>query len=197
MTIGQNYIVDKKLVGIPLVDGTSRSETWYQFRIPVSQYDRKIGQIPDFKSIRFIRMFATDFQDSVVMRFGQLQLTRNIWRKFQYRLDTTGMFTSASDNPFNVGEVNIEENDKRTPLPYRTPANIERVQTQSNNGINLLQNEQSMSLRFCDLTTGDARGVFQTFANRDLRQFKKLQMYIHLEEAVNPPNTFQSKDLIW
>ena len=85
----------------------------------------------------------------------------------------------------NVGAVNIEENDKRTPLPYRTPAEIERVQTLSNEGVNLLQNEQALSLQFCKLTQEDSRAVFQTFANRDLRKFKKLQMYIHAEKAVN------------
>ena len=117
MEIGQNFIVDKKSVPINLVNGLTRNETWYQFRIPISEYNRKIGQIPDFKSIRFMRMFMTDFEDSVVMRFGLLQLTRNIWRKFQYRVDGTGTYTQASGSSFNVGAVNIEENDKRTPLP--------------------------------------------------------------------------------
>ena len=45
--------------------------------------------------------------------------------------------------------------------------------------LNLLQNEQSMSLVFCNLAQKDAKGVFQTFANRTLRQFRKLNMYIH------------------
>ena len=30
-----------------------------------------------------------------------------------------------------------------------------------------------------------AKGVFQTFANRDLRQFRKLQMYIHAEKKAD------------
>lgn len=196
MSIGNNFIVDKKVVDIPLLDGTTRPETWYQFRIPISNYDRKIGNIPDFKSIRFIRMFATDFEDSVVMRFGQLQLARNIWRKFQYKIDSTGMFTAASGTTFDVGAVNIEENDRRNPLPYRTPRAIQRIQTQSNNGVNLLLNEQAMTLNFCGLTTNDAKGVFQTFANRDMRQFRKLQMYFHLEESVKVLNTFEDKDLV-
>ena len=72
MTIGQNYIVDKKVVTVKLVDGTSRNETWYQLRIPINSYNKKIGNIPDFKSIRFIRMFLTGFDDSVVVRFGNL-----------------------------------------------------------------------------------------------------------------------------
>lgn len=185
MTIGNNYIVDKKPVTVNLVDGTQRTEIWYQFRIPLSEYKSKVGNIPDFKSIRFIRMFLTGFQDSVVMRFGELQFTRNVWRKFQYKIDSTGLYSQITPGgtEFNQGAVNIEENDKRDPLPYRTPTEVERVQTTSNNGVNLLLNEQSMSLQFCNLAKGDARGVFQTFANRDLRQFRKLSMYIHAEES--------------
>ncbi len=195
MLIGNNFIVDKKEVPINLVNGTTRSETWYQFRIPIGNYERKIGNIPDFKSIRFMRMFLTGFEDSVVMRFGLLQLTRNIWRKFQYKLDSTGLYSPPSTTPFNVEAVNIEENDKRTPLPYRTPREIQRVQTLSNNGVNLLQNEQAMSLVFCNLKKDDGKAVFQTFANRDIRQFKKLSMYIHAEQAQNPANTIRDKDL--
>ncbi len=196
MTIGTNFIVDKKPVTVSLPNGTSRTETWYQFRIPISAYNSKVGNIPDFKSIRFIRMFLTDFSDSVTMRFGTLQLTRNIWRRFTFQIDSTGLYKQIS-NPnttFNVGAVNIEENDKRSPLPYRTPKLIERVQTQSNNGVNLLQNEQSMTLQVCNLDKADARGVVQTFANRDLRQFRKLSMYVHAEDSKKTEN-LKDRDL--
>ncbi|RNI37373.1 cell surface protein SprA [Hanamia caeni] len=193
MTVGQNYIIDKKVVGVKLVDGTSRNETWYQLRIPIDGYDKKVGNIPDFKSIRFMRMFLTGFQDSVTVRFGTLSLVRNTWRKFQYKLDSSGNYSPTSDNDFNVGAVNIEENDKRTPLPYRTPTEIERVQTLSNNGVNLLQNEQSLTLQFCDLAKNDGKAVFQTFVNKDLRQFKKLQMFIHAER--NPATSLNNDDL--
>ena len=197
MKIGTNFIIDKKPVSVNLVDGTQRTETWYQFRIPINEYDRKVGSIPDFKSIRFIRMFMTGFTDSVVVRFGELQLTRNVWRKFQYKIDSTGLYTQILPGPtsFNQGAVNIEENDKRVPLPYRTPTEVVRVQTLSNNGVNLLQNEQSMSLQLCNLVKGDARGVFQTFANRDLRQFGKLSMYIHAEEAQKTYRSLKNGDL--
>ena len=195
MQIGQNYIVDRKDVVVSLADGTTRTETWYQLRIPVSQYDGKVGNIPDFKSIRFIRMYMTDFEDSAVVRFGELQLSRNIWRKFKYKVDSTGLFTSASNSTFNVGAVNIEENDTRDPLPYRTPADIDRQQTLSNNGVNLLQNEQAMTLQYCNLNQLDAKAVFQTFGNRDLRQYKKLSMYIHSEKAKTFTNPVNDGDL--
>ena len=196
MQIGVNYIVDKKVVGVKLVNGTTRSETWYQFRIPIASYNKKIGNIPDFKSIRFMRMFLTNFTDSVVMRFGKLELTRNLWRTFKNKIDSTGIYSPIiSSTDFNVGAVNIEENDKRSPLPYRTPKDIQRQQVQSNNGVNLLQNEQSMSLRFCGMGKNDARGVFQTFANRDIRQYGNLSMYIHAENNVKSPSNIKDRDL--
>jgi cell surface protein SprA len=197
MQIGVNYIVDKKTVNVTgLPDGTSRLETWYQFRIPIGAYTNKIGNIPDFKSIRFMRMFLTGFEEEVVMRFGKLELTRNMWRKFPNKIDSSGIYspinTSAS---LNINGVNIEENDKRTPLAYRTPREIKRQQILSNNGVNLLQNEQSMSLQFCGLGKGDARGVQQTFANRDIRQYGKLSMYIHAENNVKTANGIKDRDL--
>ena len=195
MQIGQNFIVDKKIVPISLPNGTTRNETWYQFRIPIASYDKKIGQIPDFKSIRFIRMFMTDFADTAVLRFAKLDLERNIWRRYKFKIDSSGMFTPATPTTFNVGAVNIEENDSRVPLPYRTPKDIQRQQTQSNNGVNLLQNEQAMTLQFCDLKKGDAKGVFQTFVNRDIRQFKKLSMYVHSEQARTSLTNLKDKDL--
>lgn len=195
MQIGQNYIVDKKDVSVTLPNGQTRTETWYQFRIPISDYDKKVGNIPDFKSIRFIRMFMTGFTDSAVVRFGELQLSRNIWRKYKFKVDTTGLSTPAINTTFNVGAVNIEENDTRVPLPYRTPSDIERQQTLSNNGVSLLQNEQAMTLQYCDLQYQDAKGVFQTFANRDLRQYKKLSMYVHNEPSVRLAQPFKEKDL--
>ncbi|MGN6533872.1 MAG: cell surface protein SprA [Ginsengibacter sp.] len=193
MQIGTNYIVDKKVIGVKLVDGTTRNETWYQLRIPIDSYNKKVGNIPDFKSIRFMRMFLTGFDDSVTVRFGALSLVRNSWRKFQYKLDTTGNYKQASDTDFNVGAVNIEENDKRQPLPYRTPRDIVRVQTLSNNGVNLLENEQSLTLQFSDLVKNDGKAVFQTYANRDLRQFRKLQLYIHAEQKEG--TTLNNNDL--
>ncbi|MES2429645.1 MAG: cell surface protein SprA [Bacteroidota bacterium] len=196
MVVGDNFIVDKKEVTVKPADGSTRQEIWYQFRIPINAYNDRIGNIPDFKSIRFIRMFLTDFEDSVTLRFGQLQLTRNIWRQFKYKIDTTGNYSPITSSvDFSVGGVNIEENDKRTPLPYRTPKDIQRQQIQSNNGVNLLQNEQSMTLKFCGLGQDDARGVFQTFANRDLRQYRNLSMYLHLENNIKTPLAIQDRDM--
>ncbi|HTL07731.1 MAG TPA: cell surface protein SprA, partial [Chitinophagaceae bacterium] len=180
-TVGQNFITDKRSFTPNIPNG--KPENWYLFRVPIDEYEKKVGNIPDFKSIRFIRMFMTGFEDSVVCRFAQFELVRNQWRNFTFKIDTTGAYTNVpvnSGTEFNVLAVNIEENSKRTPVPYVTPPGIERQQLLSNNNVNLFQNEQSMSLQICNLQKTDARGVFKTF-NLDLRQYGTLSMFIHAE----------------
>jgi cell surface protein SprA len=178
------YITDSKVVNVTYANGTSGSETWYLFRVPVKSYTRKIGQIPDFKSIRFVRMYLTDFEDSTVLRFAKLDLVRNQWRGFTYNLDTTGSYTpvNTSTTYFNTLAVNLEENSSRTPVNYVIPPGIERVQVLSNNGVNLLQNEQSLSMQIQNLADGDARAVFKT-VNLDLRQYGTLSMFTHAESV--------------
>jgi cell surface protein SprA len=74
--VGQNYISDKVTSNVKLPNGTTQAVTWYQFRIPINDYQSKVGNIQDFKAIRFMRMFMTNFADTSVLRFATLQLVR-------------------------------------------------------------------------------------------------------------------------
>ncbi len=185
MAPGTNYITDVRTPTITLANGQTRTERWYLFRIPVEQFQQKVGNIPDFKSIRFIRMFVTGFEDSIVMRFGKLELIRNQWRRFRNRLDTTGNYTPLPIPDYasmNVLSVNVEENDQRQPIVYRIPPGIERQQQLSNNNVPLFMNEQSLSMQICGLPMFESRGVFKTM-NLDMRQYGKLDMFIHAESV--------------
>lgn len=196
MLPGANFITDKRVVPVSLADGSSRNETWYLFRIPVSQYQVKVGNIPDFKSIRFIRMFVTGFDDSVIMRFGKLELIRNQWRKFKYEIDTSGNYLNLpGTDPVTVNTlaVNLEENDTRQPIPYVIPPGIERQQQYSNNNVQLFLNEQALSVQLCNLPSKESRGVFKTM-NLDMRQYAKLKMFIHAE-ASNDPDAILDDEL--
>jgi cell surface protein SprA len=182
-----NYITDVRNVSVTTADGQPLNEKWFLFRIPVDQYQLKVGNIPDFKSIRFIRMFVTGFDDSVVMRFGKLELIRNQWRKYRYKIDSTGMYTNLpmpDPTTVNTLAVNIEENDQRQPIPYRIPPGIDRQQQLSNNNVPLFLNEQAISVQVCGLSKEEGRGVFKTM-NLDMRQYKRLQMFIHAESVLN------------
>ncbi|HKH62309.1 MAG TPA: cell surface protein SprA [Flavitalea sp.] len=186
LQIGRNFITDSQHVR----PKNGPPENWYLFRIPVTGYEKKVGNIPDFKSIRFIRMFMTGFQDSVVLRFAKLELVRNQWRRFNYELDTTGQYKpipANSPTTFNQLAVNIEENNSRFPVPYKTPPDVVRQQQLSNNNVNLFLNEQSLSLRICELDQKDVRGVFKTL-NLDLRQYGSMLLYTHIESAGTTDN---------
>jgi cell surface protein SprA len=178
------YITDVRDANVTLANNTRRDEKWFLFRIPIRSYQAKVGNIPDFKSIRFIRMFMTNFIDTAVLRFAKLELVRNQWRKFDYEVDTTGNYTRIPVNdPITVNTlaVNIEENDQRLPIPYVQPPGIERQTQLSNNNVQLLQNEQALSLQLCNLPQYQSRGVFKTM-NYDLRQYGRLSMFIHAEK---------------
>ncbi|HMG66079.1 MAG TPA: cell surface protein SprA, partial [Chitinophagaceae bacterium] len=194
-------ITDERNATVNLPDGTTRTEKWFLFRIPVSAYQDKVGNIPDFKSIRFIRMFLTNFDDTVVCRFGKLELVRNQWRKFNFNLDTTGNYINLPTNDpvaTNVLAVNIEENDSREPIPYRIPPGIERQQELSNNNVQLLLNEQALSFKVCglskDVLNNKARGVFKTMT-LDLRQYGRMSMFIHVEDSYSPGTHFNDGDV--
>jgi cell surface protein SprA len=179
------YITDKRTVTVNSADGVTRTENWFLFRVPIRGFSRRVGNIPDFKSIRFARLFLTGFEDSVVMRFATLNLVRNQWRQFTYQLDTTGTYTpivNSAGTTFNTLAVNLEENSARQPVNYIMPPNVERMQLLSNNGVNIQQNEQAMSLQVANLYTGESRAVFKTFT-WDIRQFGQLSMYIHAESV--------------
>ncbi len=196
------FITDERQVDVHLPDGSTRLEKWFLFRIPVNSYQNKIGNIPDFKSVRFIRMFLTNFDDTVVCRFGKLELIRNQWRKFNFNIDSTGNYTNLPANDpvsTNVLAVNLEENDSRDPIPYRIPPGIERQQELSNNNVQLLLNEQSLSFKVCglsrDILNNKTRGVFKTM-NLDLRQYGRLSMFVHLEDSYSPGNNFKDGDVL-
>lgn len=185
MQIGTNFIADRRNVTVTLLNGQARTEVWYQFRIPVSSYEATVGS-PDFKSIQFMRMYMTNFQDSSVLRFAELQLIRDQWRAFAYKVDSSGQYDTIPPNStttFNITAVNIEQNDQRTPIPYVIPPGVTRQQVLSSNNVTLLQNEQSMSLQIYNLQSGDSRAVFKT-TNLDLRQYRRMQMFIHAEAKV-------------
>lgn len=65
MNVGQNFIVDKRENTTTTRDGNHLTTKWYLFRIPVEQYEKREGNISDFSSIRFMRMFMTGFENQL------------------------------------------------------------------------------------------------------------------------------------
>jgi cell surface protein SprA len=181
--VGENYIVDKVTNDSLVVDGRKvPSAAWYQFRIPIDEYERAVGGIHDFKTIRFMRMFLTNCPDSLILRFARLELVRGEWRQYKqsFQPATPGTATpESSQATFEVASVNIEENEGKSPVPYRVPPGFDRAVDQTTREMQLL-NEQAMVLRVKELSNGDARAVYKN-VSYDMRRYKSLEMEIHAE----------------
>ncbi|HCC85349.1 MAG TPA: cell surface protein SprA, partial [Porphyromonadaceae bacterium] len=80
MQTGFNHIADKREVSVSLRNGRQEKVTWYLFRIPISDYQSKIGNMEGFHNIRFMRMLLTGFKQPQVFRFATLGLVRSEWR---------------------------------------------------------------------------------------------------------------------
>lgn len=180
--IGRNYVTDTLTTSARFINGDYAEEKWYQLKVPIREFERKVGEINDFKSIRFIRMFMRGFEEPTILRFASLQLVRADWRKYLNNLEAGGEHrpVDPTDNTqFVVSTVNIEKNGQRRPIIYVVPPGIQReLDFSSPNAIQ--QNEQSISLLTCNLKDGDARGVFKN-TNADLRQYGRLRMFVHAE----------------
>ncbi|MBW7912596.1 MAG: cell surface protein SprA [Taibaiella sp.] len=184
MQVGTNYIINKLETDVKLPNGSTAKETWYQFKIPILEYSNVVGGISDFRSIRFMRMFLSGFQDSVVMRFARLELGRNNWRRYLFSLQDPGENIPENDNTeFSVLSVSLEENSNREPIPYVIPPGVNRQQANVSSGQSIQLNEQALSLQVCNLKDGDARAVFRE-VNVDMRQFNGMRMFVHAESRV-------------
>ena len=186
-----NKLVDRKSISnITLPNGSpSGIINWYQYRIPLSEFTNAVGGVSDFRSIRFARLYLKEFTESTVLRFGTLDLVRSDWRRYQQSLDDdSNQSTELETTDFSVGIIGIQENDGS----YVSPPGVVREQLNNNNTI-VRQNEQSLVVDVCELEGEDARGVFKN-VNVDMRQYKKLKMFIHAEDG--EANGFNQGDLV-
>ena len=178
---GVGYVVDEKTTTVTLDNGSTQETKWYQFRVPVRS-GTPINGISDFNSIRFIRMFLTNFKMPIVIRFGELDLVRGDWRRYVRTLDPNTNadreLTQEELNAFEVGVVSIEQNEGS----YTQPPGIERERLQGSTTVQL-QNEQSVTLKVNQLKPNEIRAIYKNISI-DLRRFKQLKMFMHLQQDI-------------
>ena len=192
--VGKGYLADVLETVSKSVDTPNpKPIKWYQFKIPVKDYQGTFpqGSISDFRSIRFMRMYMKGWEEQVTLRFARLELVRSEWRRYEQSL--AGVQEVEVDDPsatqFNLTAVNLEENGVREPIPYDIPPNINQEIDPSNLNQRRL-NEQSLALEVCGLEDGDAKAAYRNI-NFDMRMYDRLKMFVHaevgnLDEVLNP-----------
>lgn len=191
LQVGMNFITDKQVASVRTRNGETQMATWYQFTIPLASYDKKVGTIQDFSTIRFMRMFMTGFKETTHLRFASLELVRGEWRNYKYNLNMRGNMPSHGN--ISINKVNIESNASREPVNYVLPPGVSRIIDSGQSQITQL-NEQSMQLSINDLDAGDARGVYRN-TDLDLRTYKRLQMFVHNEATIGNSTNLRNGDV--
>lgn len=198
MEVGKNYIISKTISRS--ADG--KPSTWYQFRIPLR--DTAAGNVKivgnaSLKSVRFMRMYLTEFKQPIVLRMGQFQLVASQWRPQQeaFKDNKPRLVTEPPvDEGFSVSTVNIEENSSRTAISskYSVPPGFQRDIDNTSN-ITRLVNEQSLRLCVDNLKGGYMRVATKDFSTSinssglNCLNFESLKMFLHAESANNPRAT--------
>ena len=189
MQVGNHpFITDvRENIKVNTPNGDEFTTRWIQFKIPIQKtyyentsfepYFEAINEINDLRSIRFMRMLLSGFEDQVVFRFGTLDLVRGDWRRYNKALNEDILVNT--NTTVDISTVNILENENRIPINYVLPPEIQREQINNNNTI-IRQNEQSLAFRICDLKPMDSRGIYKG-VDLDMRQYSKLRMFLHAE----------------
>jgi cell surface protein SprA len=190
MDVGKNFIVDKIT---NLVNGDQ--VTWYLFRIPIRQFDEKVGNLEGFKSIRYARMYLTGFVQPVVLRLAKFRTVGNRWRRYTGNLQESSFGEPIEpdlDN-FSVSVVGVEENGAGNEIkpPYIEPLKRDRDNTSTQQR---RLNEQAVQLCVKDLSDGDARSIFKN-VSMDFFNYGRIKMFLSAYNT-NPTNVINDDELV-
>ena len=149
-SIGANFIVDA-FNGTAQFSGVTKTVKWYQFKIPISQFEKAVGGIESFNSIRFMRVFMKGFNRPILLRMARFELVRSDWRRYQFDLKQPGEYLAvdANSSTFDVSAVSLLENANKIPVYYVMPPEISQQQNVQTTNL-VLQNEQALQIRVCD-----------------------------------------------
>ena len=95
MQVGNHpFVTDvRENIKVNAPNGDEFEARWIQFKVPIQKdyyentsfnpYFKSVNAINDLRSIRFMRMVLSGFEEKVVFRFGTLDLVRGDWRQVQ------------------------------------------------------------------------------------------------------------------
>ena len=164
-----SFIVDR-------VPGDRQQDRWYQVRIPLNDFVRRVGSIENFQNISYIRVWLSGYREPFTLRFATFELVGSQWRN----ADDVNNLQNGSAS-FNISSVNIEENSRRNPIPYRQPEGAIRAVNRSRQR-QTIANEQSIVLNVDNLGSQEIRMIKRVYpGGLNLVNYSNLRMYVHGE----------------
>ncbi len=180
--IDTDYITDVRETITTLANGEQLPVRWVQFRVPLNTSSEfAVGGIADLRSVRFMRMYLTEFQQPIHLRLGSLDLVRGDYLTYKRPILPNGTDPETNGSTtFSVQSVSEEVTTE-----YVSPPGVVREQLVNNNQ-SIREDEQSLALLINNLEPLDSRGVFKNF-RIDMSQYENLEMFLHAQ-ASPPPN---------
>ena len=164
-----------------VVGGGGENKGWYLFRIPLKDFADEIGS-PSFSVVETMRIWMTDVDNIVHLRFAELNLVGNQWQK----VEANGI-SANEDSTITISTINIEDNPE-----YTSPPGVNRERDRSKPDQEVFKNEQSLLLTIKDLEDGDKREVIKyLYRTLDLFNYRELKMFVHGDQNDFPGSISQ------
>ena len=138
-------------------------------------------------------MYMTQFSKPVTLRFATMQLVRGDWRPYQQPIASKLNTAPTISGEFTTSAVSIEEHGDRKPVNYVLPPGITRILDPSQPQLRQ-DNEQALSLNVNNLGSKESRAVYKK-SNLDIRQYERIQLYIHAEAPEFEASELKDNDL--
>ena len=152
---------------------------WYQIRIPIRDFTRRVGGIQDFRRIESIRVWTTGHEVPATIRFAALELVGSQWRKgVDIPLDerNPSLSADATSVRISISSVNNEENS----AVYLPPRGTIISETRLANGTTQTTREQSMVVRVENLEPQRQLAIFKPYTRGiDLLKYSNIRMFVH------------------
>lgn len=151
----------------PFVQGGG-NKGWYLFKIPLKDFIAKVGN-PSFSIVEFFRIWISDVNQPVHLRFAEMNLVGNQWQKVLNQKVTT------EDTVLTISTVNVEDNPD-----YYSPPGVQRERDRTQTQYTIYKNEQSLDLIIKDLKDGDKRETVHYMPRSlDVFNYKEMKFFIH------------------
>lgn len=169
--------IDTNKATNPLISGGGGTEQkWFQFRIPLREYQEAIGD-PSLTDVDMIRVFFNGAEGPIYLKLVDFNLVGNQWQKVLVPNKVT-----EDDETLTISTISVEENPEYTP-----PSDNLRERDKTKPNEEVFKNEQSLKLSINSLQDGDNRKIIKyLYRPLDIFNYKELKLFLHGDEIDGP-----------
>ncbi|UCE04391.1 MAG: cell surface protein SprA [bacterium] len=161
---------------IYIVGGQDNLKGWRQYRIPLNQYSKKVGE-PDMSRIEYARIWIDNCTAGTYLRIAEINIVGNDWKEMGVAPDDSSAYNPQNDTTVVAAVTNTHDNDDYTPPPGVRGV-IDRV-------YRIESKEQSLVIKINKLAPG-ANGILRKsyFQSENYIRYKRMKMFVHGGDAL-------------